>query len=184
MEGMIRRVAATAALLSVLLLLSGCQEAPTTLVVTVTYDVIGTGTPPATTYLYLRLMQSDGTVAWSNEAAPYAVSGLAAGDVFRYVLTPGDGALADPADRYMFDAYFYDTDLSPAAIVPMSPANPGPAPPTGDAERITREATWNTGFPVAPDLYRYNGAAHLLVGLTIQPGTQKHLLLTAYQDFP
>ena len=155
-----------------LMLLGGCQEIPTTLVVNVIYDQDDRAAPPVNSWLYLRLMLQDGTVTWSNEAAPYAITDLADGKLYRYILTPTDAILTDPADLYMFDAYFYSADLSPALINPEN---------GGDAARFTMEAVPDLPIPQSP---YYDPAPHLATGIQILPGTQKHIHLKTIQIFP
>ena len=157
-----------------------CTKQPTTLVVNIIYDkneqVFPAILPPGdnadlNAWLFLRLMQSDGTVTWSNESAPVNITDLDDGKLYRYVMTPPDSVLTDPSDLYIFDAYFYDDNFIPGpAINPMT---------GGDVDRFTAPAT----LAVAPPPL-YNPAPHLGVNIQIAPGDRKTIHLKTLQAIP
>ncbi len=157
-----------------------CTKQPTTLVVNIIYDIndqdFPSLLPPGdnanlNAWLFLRLMQSDGTVTFSNESSPVNITDLDDGKLYRYVMTPPDSVLTDPSNLYIFDAYFYDDNFIPGpAINPLI---------GGDADRFTAPASLS-GAP-SP---LYSPAPHLSVNIQIAPGDRKTIHLTTLQAFP
>ena len=156
--------------------ISSCTQPPTNIILNLEFDTRGLQFPPALApgdeadtraYLFIRLMQSDGTVIWSNEQNPRIITNLVDDAHYQMVLAPS--TLNDPSNRYILDAHFYDEDYTLGSSI-----NPTTG---GDAERFTQPAV-NSGSTPA-----YDAAPHV-VQFTMNSGEQKTFHLRMLQEAP
>ncbi len=150
--------------------LSACSKPPTTLIVNTVLECPAAPPLPNPSYLYLRMMDWNGNVLWSNESAPAEITAPADGDRYTFAVSPSNAQLSSPNNFYTFDAYLYSSTVVP----PINPVNAAPGP---DTELITQAAEPSAGIPV------YKDAPHLTNNNFIVSGTERQIHL-ALQYIP